>query len=130
MSGRARAGFAAVGLVLLGFALGVLADHLWLASRAHRSAPQLTHGEAVVEMLHSLDLTDEQRETIDEILRRYHGKVEEQLAAVHPALLATIDSGRHEVEAVLEPDQLEAFREWLREEHERLRPVRFPLMQH
>jgi hypothetical protein len=130
MSDRARAGFAAAGLVLIGFALGVFADHLWLAFRMHRSEPELTHAEAMVQTLHSLDLTDGQQQNIEAILRRYHEKVQEQLAAVHPLLLSTIDSARHEIEAVLDPGQLETFRAWLREEHERGRPVQIPVMPH
>jgi hypothetical protein len=96
----------------------------------HRSAGELTHQEAMVAMLHTLDLGEDQSEAIDEILLRYHAKVEQQLAAVHPVLLATIDSARHEIEALLEPDQLEAFQAWIREEHERLRSVRSPILQH
>ncbi len=130
MSGRTRAGVAVAGLVLLGFALGVFADHLRLAYRMHRSAGELTHQEAMVAMLHTLDLGGEQREAIDEIFGRYHAKVEQQLAAVHPVLLATIDSARLEIEALLEPDQLEAFQAWIREEHERIRSSRSPILQH
>lgn len=130
MSGKARARFAAVGLVLLGFALGVLADHLWLAHRLHSSSDELTHGESLVAMLETLDLTDAQRETIDAILERYHNRIKQQLADIHPVLLSTIDSARHEVEAILEPDQLETFHAWLREEHQRFRPVRFPVDRH
>ncbi len=130
MSDRARAGFAAVGLVLLGFALGVLADHLWLAYRMHRSAPELTHNEAVVAMLESLDLADEQHETINDVFRRYHTKVEEHLAAIHPVLLSAVDSARQEIEALLDPDQLEAFQEWLRAEQERDRPAGTSIILH
>jgi len=130
MSNRARAGFAMAGLVLIGFALGVFADHLWLAFRMHGSRHELTHAEAMVQTLHSLDLTGEQRQTIEAILRRYHEKVQEQLAAVHPVLLSTIDSARHEIEAALDPEQLEKFRAWLREEHERGRPVQIPITHH
>jgi hypothetical protein len=130
MSGKARAGYAAAGLVLLGFALGVLADHAWLAYRMHRSAPELTHSEALFEMLHSLDLTDEQQEAIDAVFSRYHEKVEGHLAAIHPVLLATVDSARYEIEALLDPEQLVAFRDWVRAEHERLGSEPFPVLQH
>jgi len=130
MSDRTRAGFASVGLVLIGFALGVFADHLWLAHRAGGSAADLTHSERMFEMLHTLELTDVQRATIDSILDRYHDKVEEQLDAVHPKLFATIDSARHEIEAALAPDQLAKFRDWLRAEHLRMRHERYPFIEH
>lgn len=130
MSDKTRAGLAAVGLVLIGFALGVLADHLWLAYRAHHSAPESTHSERLIQMLHTLELTADQRETIDTILERYHERVERQLAQVHPVLLATIDSARHEIEAVLDPDQLRQFHDWLRREHLRMDSERLPFIQH
>jgi Spy/CpxP family protein refolding chaperone len=130
MSGKARAGLAAVGLITIGFALGVFGDHLWLAHRPHGSDSDSTHAERMVQMLHTLDLTTEQREAIDTILVRYHGRVEEQLAEVHPMLLATIDSARHEIEAVLDSDQLDAFHDWLRTEHQRLQDEELPFIRH
>ncbi len=130
MSGRTRAVLAAVGLVALGFALGVFADHLWLAHRIHASAPEPTHAEAVVAMLGSLDLTDEQRAAVNEVLQRYHEKVERHLAEIHPVLLSTMDSGRQEIEALLTPDQRGQFHDWLRTERERLHSVPDFLIRH
>ncbi|NIR44911.1 MAG: hypothetical protein GWN99_11445 [Gemmatimonadetes bacterium] len=130
MKDKTRAGLAAVGLVLIGFALGVFADHLWFAYRLHHPASESTHRERLVQMLDTLDLTAEQREAIDSILERSQERVEEQLAEVHPALLATIDSARHEIEAVLDRDQLRTFHDWLRSEHQRMQAEDFPFIQH
>lgn len=123
MSDRARAWLAAAGLVVLGFALGVFADHLWLAYRMHASPPEYPRETSIVAMLDTLDPTDEQRDAIHAVVRRYHTKVGQQLAAIHPVLLATMDSARREIEAMLRPDQLAAFQDWIRAEHGRLQPV-------
>jgi hypothetical protein len=120
MTIKTRAGFAAVGLVLLGVALGVLGDHLWLALRQHRVPAELTHEESLVALLSSLDLSTDQHDAIQEILERSHAAVEEKLAEVHPMLLATIDSARQEIEVLLDSTQLVAFREWLHAEHDRM----------
>jgi hypothetical protein len=120
MTVKTRAGFAAVGLVLLGVALGVLGDHLWLAHRQHRVPAELTHEESLVALLSSLDLSTDQHDAIQQILERSHTAVEEKLAEVHPVLLATIDSARQEIEVLLDSTQLMAFREWLHAEHDRM----------
>ena len=130
MSGRARAVLAAVGLVALGLALGVSADRLWLAHHVQTSGLAPTHEQAMIAMLGSLDLTDEQHEAIDSILHRSRAKVERHLSAVHPILFATMDSARLEIEAVLNPEQLAAFRDWLRAEHQRLERTQHSVIHH
>lgn len=120
MSGKTRAGFAALGLVLLGFALGVLGDHLWFAYRAHRVEMEPTHEESLMALLASLDLSTDQHDAIQQILERSHAAVEEKLAEVHPVLLATLDSARQEIEVLLDSMQLMAFREWVHAEHDRM----------
>ncbi len=130
MSYRARAVLAAVGLVALGFALGVSTDRVWLAHRAPALGLAPTHEQALVAMLGSLDLTDEQHEAIDSVLQRSHAKVERHLEAVHPILFAAMDSARLEIEAVLNPEQLAAFRDWLRAEHQRLDRAQRSVLHH
>ena len=130
MSYRARAVLAAVGLVALGFALGVSTDRVWLAHRAPALGLAPTHEQALVAMLGSLDLTDEQHEAIDSVLQRSHAKVERPLSAVHPLLFAAMDSARLEIEAVLNPEQLAAFRDWLRAEHQRLERAQRSVIHH
>ena len=84
----------------------------------------------MIDMLGSLDLTNQQHEAIDVIFNRYHARVEQHLATVHPVLLSTMDSARHEIEALLDPNQLVAFRDWIRIEHRRLQPVQHSTTQH
>ena len=130
MSGKTRAGFAAVGLVLLGFALGVFADHLWLAYRMHRVETEPTHEESLVAFLGSLGLANEQHDAIQQILDRYHTNLEERLATVHPVLLATIDSARREIETLLDSSQTEAFRNWMHAEHDGLQRTQRSIIGH
>lgn len=130
MSGKTRAGFAALGLLLLGFALGVLGDHLWSAYRAHRVEMEPTHEESLMALLASLDLSQDQHDSIKQILERSHAVVEERLAQVHPVLLATIDSARQEMEVLLDSTQLVAFREWLHGEYGRMRSTPHFIIRH
>jgi hypothetical protein len=120
MTVKTRAGFAAVGLVLLGFALGVLGDHLWLTYRPHRVQEEPTHEESLIALLASLDLSQDQHNSIQQILDRSHAVIEEKLAQVHPVLLATIDSARQEIELLLDSTQLVAFRDWMHGEYGRM----------
>ena len=131
MSVGMRAGFATFGLLLLGFTLGVGADHLWLAHRMHRAAPQeLTHQESFISMLDTLNLTEEQRDAIDEIFDRNHTNVRRHLAAIHAQLLPTMDSARLEIEAQLNPDQLAVFQAWIDVERELQDTIQHSVIRH
>jgi oligoendopeptidase F len=130
MSGKTRAGLASLGLVLLGFALGVLGDHLWLAHRSHEAQIEATHEESLAALLASLDLSAEQHDSIQQILNRAHATIEDRLAQVHPELLATIDSARQEIEVLLDSTQLVAFRDWVYTEHDRMRATPHSIIRH
>lgn len=126
-----KAALAALGLVVLGFALGVGADHMWLAHRLHSTGPQeLTHEESFFAMLDTLNLTTEQRTAIDEIFERRHASVQRHLDAVHAQLLPMLDSARLEMEAVLNGEQLQVFHAWMNIEHERLDSVGPAIIRH
>jgi hypothetical protein len=130
MTGGTRAGFAALGLILVGFALGVFADHLWLAFRSHGVQMEQTHEESLAAILASLDLSDDQHAAIQQIMNRYHATLEERLAEVHPVLLAIIDSARLEIETLLDSTQLVAFRDWMHAEHGRMQPTPLSVIGH
>lgn len=123
MKAGSRAGLAVFGLLFLGAAIGVGADHLWLAYRMHQPARQeASHEESLTGMLSTLHLSESQHEAISAILQRYHATVERQVATVHETLLTVMDSARLEIEALLNPEQLTAFRDWIGAEYERLDP--------
>jgi Spy/CpxP family protein refolding chaperone len=124
MSIGIRAGLGAFGLIFFGVAIGVGIDHVWVAHQVHGPAShEMSHHEALQAMLGSLDLTDEQSHTIDAIYEHANATIQQQLAAVHPVLQSTMDSARREMEALLDSNQLVAFRAWIRQEHERLDSV-------
>ncbi len=130
MSVGIRATFAVAGLVLLGFALGVGADHVWLAHRLHAGRAQLSHEASFHALLMSLDLTEGQRESVEGIFARYHSNVAGQLAAMHPVLQSTMDSARREIETLLTPHQLALFQNWTETAPPRAVPVTAPLISH
>lgn len=123
MSGGTRAGLATFGLVVLGFALGLGADHIWLAHRMHKRLPEQTHEESYHALMLSLQLTDLQREAVEGIFARRHATVQQQLAVIHPILRATMDSARQEIEALLNPHQLALFQDWTQSAPARVVPV-------
>jgi len=130
MSVGIRATFAVMGLVFLGFALGVGADHAWLAYRLHADAGQHSHEDSFHALMMSLELTDGQRDSIEGIFARHHATVEERLAALHPVLQSSMDSARHEIEALLTPHQLVLFEEWTETAPPRVLPVTTPVISH
>ncbi|MEE8134293.1 MAG: hypothetical protein V3T56_04520 [Gemmatimonadales bacterium] len=123
MSIRMRAVLAALGLLFVGFAFGVGTDHVWLALRMHQTSHQMSHHEALQAMLGSLDLTDEQSRAVDAIYERANATIQEQVATMHPVLQSTMDSARRDMEALLDSNQLVAFRAWMHQEHQRLDSV-------
>lgn len=99
MSVSKTAVIAAVVVVLAfvaGFAAGALTDHIWMLKRGPHP-PMAAH--AMVNRLdRHLDLTDEQRAKIEQILERRHTQMR-----------AEIDLTNAEIERVLTPEQREKF---------------------
>lgn len=125
-----RAAIAAVSLVVLGAAMGVLADRLWIAHHRHTAHIVMDdgHGARFHAMLDSLDLNDSQRVAIDGILRHFQGNVDRTWASLQPRVDSTLDSARRAIEAVFDEEQLAAFRAWL--DVERARLPRHPGLRH
>ena len=132
MSVGTRATFAVAGLVLFGVALGVGADHVWLAHRMHSGAGEheLSHEDSFHALLMSLELTDGQHDSVEGIFTRYHATVEGHLAALHPILQSSMDSARREIETLLTPHQLALFEEWTETAPPRVLPVTTPVIPH
>ena len=132
MSVGIRVTLAVMGLVSLGFALGVGADHVWLAHRLHGNAGQHnnTHEDSFHALLMSLELTDGQHDSIESIFARYHAKVEGHLAALHPILQSSMDSARREIETLLSAHQLALFEKWTETAPPRVLPVTAPVINH
>jgi Spy/CpxP family protein refolding chaperone len=93
-----------------GFAAGVVTDHLVMLRRGPGMPPMVAHAMAGRLDRH-LDLTDEQRRKIEEILERRHGAMDRLWAEMHPRMRVEIDATNAEIERVLTPEQREKFRE-------------------
>jgi Spy/CpxP family protein refolding chaperone len=65
--------------------------------------------------LDRLNLTEEQRASVDEVLQRRRAVTEDVLESVYPRLRAQLDSASTEIRVLLTPEQQEAF-DRLREE--------------
>ena len=117
-SPRWRAILAAISLLVIGGAVGVTLDRVWLM-RTGEAAPG--PADAQTEMVEALQaelaLTPAQANEVGAILERYQGQVTHTWETVRPNLRAAMDSVGSEIEAVLAPEQRERFRTWIREQH-------------
>ena len=77
-----------------------------------RGVPMLPPG-----MLEQLNLSDEQRASVDEVLGRRRAETEALLEALYPQLRAQVDSANGEIRTLLTPEQQQTF-DRLREEME------------
>lgn len=116
MSARARAALGAVSLVIVGAVLGIAIDrHLLPQSHGHDNTAAAFHQVSMASLHERLDLTDEQRASIEAIIARRHSSLAAAWQVLHEQLGATVDSVHQEIEAVLTPEQRSEFREWLRD---------------
>jgi hypothetical protein len=114
--GRPRAALAIASLIVFGAVLGIAADRLYLAHRPPQSSMQHLHEETLDRFRVILDLDDAQVAAIDSIFRHRQGEFESTWRVLNHHLYSTVDSVHEEVNALLRPEQREAFRRWLREE--------------
>ncbi|HEX9729538.1 MAG TPA: hypothetical protein VGA37_13610 [Gemmatimonadales bacterium] len=130
-----RALLAVSSLTVLGFALGVAGDRLWLALHS-RGTPRAQivldteHAERFHAMLAHMELSDSQRVAVDSILDHYQGTVEQTWASMQPRLQTTMDSARQAFEALFDADQLATFQQWLAAEHRRMHGTEHPAFRH
>ena len=139
VSGPARSRLLALGLLLLAFVAGALggvaADRLLAPSPpAAQGVPgppgRAGPGGAIfprnLPLARQLDLTPEQREQSDTLLREERTKADSVLRAVRPVLQARYDSASAAIRAVLTPEQRERFDRFRENRRERMRPRRMP----
>jgi Spy/CpxP family protein refolding chaperone len=138
-SSRTRSRLLALGLLLLAFVAGALggvaADRVLArgepaAQRAVGPPGPGGPGGAIfprgLPLARQLDLTPEQREQIEAILREERSKADSVLRAVRPVLQARYDSANAAIRAVLTPEQRERFDRSREGRRERMRPRRMP----
>jgi hypothetical protein len=122
MKVRLRTLLTALLLVLSGGALTLLVEHLIVRPRAPAASPTVRHAALLAEMDTTLHLTPAQRDSIHAIFVRHQGLMDSAWRSIHQRLATTMDSVHHELEAVLQPDQLAAFRAWMGQQHGRHHP--------
>lgn len=101
-----------------GVAGGVALDRRWLDADGRDGRPE-DHGPVIQRYADSLDLTPRQRARTDSIVARFRERMEEMWSEVEPRYRRMADSARREIEAVLEPEQAERYREILEQERRR-----------
>lgn len=89
---------------------GILVDHLLHRGRRPPHMRGMTHTMAA-HLDRRLELTDAQREKIEEILRRRHQRMWELSESVRPQIHKEIEATNAEIERVLTPAQREKFQE-------------------
>lgn len=117
---RMRATISLIAVLVLGVAVGVGGDRLWLMRMqpASMSASMAMEPASLVrEMDRRLELDSAQHTAIAAILARHQRVVDSMWARIRPALHAGIDSSQREILDVLHPDQRGPYLSWLATAH-------------
>jgi len=121
---RSSAWISVVALFLVGALAGSLGTRLYLGERIGREGPGDRGGRHFVESLaRQLDLTDDQLERVEAIVRESRAEVEALHREVLPRAQAHIAKTEERIREVLTPEQREQFEE-IRRRH-RARAERF-----
>jgi Spy/CpxP family protein refolding chaperone len=106
---------AAIAVVVVAFIAGILAgvagDHLYLI-RSGRLSPR--HGRFSTERMtdrltHQLDLTQQQKTQVQQIIERHRAKIDATMANVRPQVRQEVEATNAEIETVLTPEQKTKF---------------------
>lgn len=82
---------------------------------------ELAHSRVTDRLAKALQLTDEQREAIDEAMERSRAAAQEAMAEVLPRLQGRLDSLQAEIDGILTDEQREIFREFRSRDRDRFR---------
>ena len=91
INNRTAGSLGGLALVLIGVAIGIGADRLWLSHHGGPT-PHESHEMALQHMQQMFDLDDDQLEQIDAIFRRHQGVVVASWAQVEPSLRTAVES--------------------------------------
>ena len=98
----------AVIVVLLTFTAGVMvgvfASHMMILHGGH-GAPRFPTTAMVNRLDRRLDLTDEQRAQVEQIIRRHHTRIDGMWDGMRPRMRAEIDQANAEISRILTPEQ-------------------------
>ena len=108
---RALAIVTILSLFVAGVAIGALGMNLYSGGHIDRhDRPHGPGGESCLRRLHRhLDLTADQEQEIEAILKRNHAEAHELRSELQPRVRALMDRAHEEIEAILDPRQREEF---------------------
>lgn len=91
-----------------GVAVGVFATHIVHVRGEHM--PSVFPTKMMVNRLdRRLDLTDQQRAQVEQIIRRHHGAITAMWRGLHPRVHAEIEQANAEITRILTPEQRKKF---------------------
>lgn len=118
-----RAVLAVISTFVMGFVVGCGADRTLLnppsyaAARSTQSDVARHHDEVLAELRTELRLSDAQYARVQQIFTARQGDMEAAWEQVHANLQHAMQQTTAEIEAVLEPQQVQQFRAWIAERH-------------
>ncbi len=120
---RARATLLLAGMFILGFFCGALGTAAYGLHRLHEGgfSGDRLEGFVVRRLAHRLDLDRSQRQVLEDVTRRAHGRLRGVHDEVIPRVEAIFDEAYQEMIPVLRPDQLREMEKIRSEAMERLR---------
>lgn len=134
----ARGALGAVALIVIGVAIGLFSDHMFLHGNAAallhgddghagvaaatvvmpgEATPAMAHEAAIASMSEYVGLDAEQTAAIDAIFRHQQHTVTASWQELHGRLQEAIDSVETQISRVLRPDQKERFDRWVARHH-------------
>ncbi len=117
MKHTVRAAIGALALIGMGFSLGVMADRLWFSTHTVAVAHDEVRGRLIGDLRETIHLSDDQVASVHEIFSRYQVIVTSAWDDLQPLLDGALDSAFAEINAVLDPDQVEPFHRWFARTH-------------
>lgn len=117
MNPRANGILGGAAVLLIGVALGIVLDRTVLVPPHSEASTAQDHAAVLASLTADLHLSDAQVAQVREILDRHQATVTAAWQDTHRTLKAALDSVTTQVEAVLEPDQIEEYHEWIDRRH-------------
>ena len=103
-------------LFIAGIAVGAMGTHVFYdrhLAHQERPHPGMHRPHMTDRLLHRLRLTDEQQETIDDILERIHDEASDLRHDLQPRIHALMEHAHEEIEEILTPEQREKFKRFV-----------------
>lgn len=105
------AALALVVTFIAGFVVGAVVDRFVMFEREPRRPPPLATEAMLHRLDRRLDLTDQQREQIEQILERRHERIHQLMQTTRPQVHREVEAANAEIERLLTPEQREKFKD-------------------